>query len=640
MTALTVAEASASRALATPTILAAMMEHLQRDRADLWTCCRVSKLWRDTAHPLIMRHLNIPFKHSRMPLDEYHRLERYNPKHVHTIRLYDEDIQTIYIDGASTNLVATKTSWRCDGDRPASVMPEDELDTRLAGLRATIERIAKSEVKPQVELVFGIISSAQIERILDANPVILRYISAILVVCDFVRKKDHPNLDRHQRGRLNERFPLWFSQLSSLLWKISNAQRGARRLKDVRVETPIRSSASIKPAMTHEVIFAFSSICDGLEVLVLEATSEQITPAGIKAVLKMSYPRLRGFIFRFQWPQATDAGVDAVSSWLDEFLDRHQELTYIHIETGGDMVALTQTFPRLRSLVLAKTTVHRLESFLSRHRGLDSVSIGRFDVPSDLDAPTVKFEDLPAVTSWEMDYQVLTKLLSRGVPMKMASASGLRSLEDWTVPANAPVPGNNEVPHSTLTYLSLEIKSEDLLSMLVQLGSVFHYIRYPNLRELHLHVNLGDNAPSFLNPGKDHSEAAKCLKLVFSGLSSAIHLNALGLTIFPASSLPPDSLLNQIAQNPPPRLEHLVWSATKEGRVQTYTVQQQEWADGQWSRRYLRTTSRTHIPADLGVSTLDSDPCRPFLDHSYDPPVCSLFPDQTPAALPSDTVDC
>ncbi|KAK0560266.1 hypothetical protein OC861_006340, partial [Tilletia horrida] len=608
--------ASATRALTTPRILAGIVKHLLRDRADLWTCCRISKLWRDAAHPLIMCHLNVPFHKGWTPLSDYARLPRYHPKHVHTIRLHDDSVQTIYRSEPAADLICSMPSWRSDPLEPTSLWPEQQFDSGLHKTRDTLELIQKAGATPRVELVFGIISSVAIERMLNEYPVVLQNISAVLVTCDFVRKMDYSKMDGTQRPQLNQRFPIWFSQLTSLLQRICGAQKETRRLKDVRIETPYKSSKEIKAATNADVTAIFSSICDGLEVLSFCATELHITPAAVKAVLTMTFPRLRSFTFRFAWPQAAEAGVNALSTWVDDFLDRHEELEVIDIETGNEILALKQTFPHLRSLALSKTTVHTLECFLSRHRGLHSVTIDSFETPSDFDSPTVKFENLPSVIWWEMDYRILSKLLSRGLSIKMASATGLRSLEDWTVTGDTPVPLECMIPLPSITYLLLDIDSDDLLPVLVQLGSSFHYTRYPNLRELRLIVGSGQSKSSSLQLHKDPTEAAKCLQLVFSGLSTAASLNALGLAFFPATSLPQDSLLNQIVQNPPPRLQHLVWRATTKGRSQTYTVLQEDWANGRWNRRYLRTTSRTHLAEGPGQSTVDMDPGRPFLDHS------------------------
>ncbi|KAK0544865.1 hypothetical protein OC846_005897 [Tilletia horrida] len=620
MAALDEAGANTTRALTTPRILAGIMEHLQRDRADLWTCCRVSKLWRDTAHPFIMRHLNVPFHKGRTPLSDYGRRTRYHPKHVHTIRLYDDSIQSIYLSEPAADLICSMPSWRSDPLEPTSLWPEQQFDSGLHKTHDTLDNIQKAGATPRVELVFGIISSVAVERMLAEYPVVLQSISAVLVMCDFSRKMDYAKMDHTLRPQLNQRFPIWFSQLTSLLQRICAAQKEARRLKDVRILTPYKFSKDIKAATNDDVITAFNSICEGLEVLSFRATDMHVTPAAVKEVLKMTFPRLRSFTFRFAWPQAAEAGVHALSSWVDDFLDRHQELAVIHIETGAEILALRQTFLRLRSLTLSKTTVHTLESFLSRHRDLHSVSIDSFETPSDFDSPTVKFENLPTVLSWKLDFRILSKLLSRGVSIKMASATGLQSLEDWTIPVDAPVPLERRNPLPSITYLLLDIDSDDLLPVLIQLGSSFHYTRYPNLRELRLIVDSGKGKSSSLKLHKDPTEAAKCLQLVFSGLSTAVSLNALSLAFFPATSLPQDSLLNQIAQNPPPRLQHMTWRATTEGKSQTYTVVQEDWANGQWNRRYLRTTSRTHIAEGPGQSTVGMDPDRPFLDHSCDPP--------------------
>ncbi|KAK0550237.1 hypothetical protein OC845_002767 [Tilletia horrida] len=608
------AQPMATRALTTPAILKRVLELLWRDRADLWACCRVSTLWRDMVHPLIMRHLDIPFRNGDIPLYWFKTLDRYQPNHVRTLRLYDNDIQTIYLGARPTGDSLELRSWRADAEK--TKFAEDQIDPRLKEVNDTLTCITNADATTKIELLFGIMSSRQLGKVLVHHPVVLRNISSIFVVCDFVRDVDHPNVRFERVARQNEEgFPVWLEDLTTLLQEICVAQRGRRRLKEVRIETPAIVNITIKPAELDDVKTLVALLPDFLEVFSLHASERQIKPAGIKAVLALQFSKLRSFTFRWKWPEAAEAGVMALSAWLDDFLVRHPQIEALHIETGDEILDLKQTFPHLMSLTLSKTTAHILGSFLRRHPALKSVHVKKLDTPADFDAWMTEWKSLPNITSWRIHHRILSELLSNGAPINMASTT-VKRLGEWASPAAYIGPA-----FPTVTFLALNIDGEGLSSVLVQLGSAFHWARYPNLCELHLTVKVAESI-------EDVSEdAAECLQQVFLGLGSAIKLRALSLNLWPSRDLPEDSLLNETALSLPPALEYLEWRASQRGKTNTYRVLKEEWRAGRWNRRFLQHTSRSRIAAASGESTVWLDPARPLLDHTCNPPIlCHFIP--------------
>ncbi|KAK0550238.1 hypothetical protein OC845_002768 [Tilletia horrida] len=620
-------QTTASKALLSPEILTGIMEWLIRDRADLQGPSRVSRLWQQTAVRLRRRHLNLNFLGDplRRDMADHGWFVHVAPETIRTLRIYDEEILMFYLYGAEAGVWRRTTSWRTTAEPGLTTArkanPENQRDWRLSRLGSVLAAIDGPSLtrKPtaNVELLFGIIGSRQIAGLFDTHPFLVENASAVYVVCDFVRKLDcMPAPDNDTRGQLNVRFPEWFAHMSRLLRRICEK---SSRLKEVRIEAPVICDTTTAPAKLTHVRDLFFALPQTIEVLSLQLTYRHLQPADIQTVLSPTFENLRSFTFRYTWSDAPGVGVDSLRSNLDAFLSRHDRLLEVlDLELGEQLLEIQHKLPLLKSLALSRTTLANFASFLSNHPNLQSVSVKAFETLSDFE---YQLNSLPPIGSWKIDYRILVKLLNLDkMPIKMATPTGLRTLSDWTVPTDIPLPIQDRFVPTTITFLNIHVNCEKLSELNVQLGNAFHYTAYPNLCELHLGLTL-DDTPAEFQVSTNHQTATESLGLILLGLCSAIKLRALRLHLCPAPCLILDQDLKEMTPNIPPALEYLVWDAPSAGWTQTYRVMTEIAPDRLSTRRFLKKTSRVHISEAPGRSTVFLDPARPLLDHSCVPPI-------------------
>ncbi|CAD6911303.1 unnamed protein product, partial [Tilletia caries] len=477
---------NAWRVMHIPELFALIATYLEREMVDLVALSTVSKHIRRLTLPHMVRYLDIRIQRS----DQICRFFEANPgpaliEKIEFVRIREDDVYD-------------KFRYRSHSRRSRQPVPPFPIYWKwgeVGSLLSLIEKRSKTPL-PRIDISVAASDIAFMKSNLERTPNLMSRICALRMIVDIDATDSFVYAsEAEMMAAVTNAFGMSWDTFPSLIQSISSPNLVVFEF-DNTVHRPFPSSAYAAVAGIAPPREIWSDIVQHLAKHVRELSVGfclfDIDHAGYTEVMLASWPRLRSARIKF-------AGSHDSAEWVEilSFLTVHgARLEDLAIENNQNgPVGFNHTFRRLQSISLSRDVfkcyrdadrASRQAAFAERH----SHSIREWSLSGNTLADARTLLDQPSRASLLGQIRVLRaskevaehyiRAGARPRHLQLDAAKDLDSLQLWRWLNSKGLRKAAEA----ITCLDIEVSSESLADLNLQLGHVFSSDHFPNLQEL------------------------------------------------------------------------------------------------------------------------------------------------------------